>query len=210
MNARILWVRVMECMCAQTRPRFVLSSKRVLGGWSKNPRSLQGKKVPSTGKILPRGGSNPRRFIKQDSEPNILPTSYFGPLTVSITLGLCLSVCLSLWVHFLSPPLPPSPPPSLSLFLLSRHKGSVVAVQRGIERCACGHIHFEEAYHMDISPSLCIRHHHKPEHRQQMPYSRWCQLVCAAVYLAYWGRKQWNVRFMFMYAVSRNGLTFYF
>ena len=36
-------------------------------------------KIPSTGKILPRGGSNPRRCIKQDSEPNTLTMSYSGP-----------------------------------------------------------------------------------------------------------------------------------
>ena len=35
-------------------------------------------KIPSTGKILLRGGSNPRRYIKQDSEPETLPTSYSG------------------------------------------------------------------------------------------------------------------------------------
>ena len=27
----------MECMCAQTRPRFILSSERVLRDWSQNP-----------------------------------------------------------------------------------------------------------------------------------------------------------------------------
>ena len=31
-------------------------------------------------KILPQGGSNPGRRIKQDSEPNTLPTSYSGSL----------------------------------------------------------------------------------------------------------------------------------
>ena len=29
MTVRILWVRAMECMCAQTRPRFILSPERV-------------------------------------------------------------------------------------------------------------------------------------------------------------------------------------
>ena len=38
-------------------------------------------KIPSTGKILLRGGSNPYRCIKQDSEPTTLPTSYSSPLT---------------------------------------------------------------------------------------------------------------------------------
>ena len=33
-------------------------------------------KIPSTRKILPRGGSNPQRCIKQDSKPNTLPTRY--------------------------------------------------------------------------------------------------------------------------------------
>ena len=36
-------------------------------------------KIPSTGKILPRGGWNPRHCIKQHSQPNTLPTSYSGP-----------------------------------------------------------------------------------------------------------------------------------
>ena len=35
--------------------------------------------IPSIRKILPRGGLNPQRCIKQDSEPNTLPTSYSGP-----------------------------------------------------------------------------------------------------------------------------------
>ena len=29
MNVRIFWVRAKKCMCAQTRPRFILSSERV-------------------------------------------------------------------------------------------------------------------------------------------------------------------------------------
>ena len=34
-------------------------------------------------KIILRGGSNPRRCVKQDGEPNTLPTSYSGPDTDS-------------------------------------------------------------------------------------------------------------------------------
>ena len=42
-------------------------------------------KIPSTGKkILLKGGSSPRRCIKQDSEPNTLPTSYSGPSIASL------------------------------------------------------------------------------------------------------------------------------
>ena len=41
-------------------------------------------KIPSAGKILPSGGSNPRRCIKQDSEPNTLPTDYSGPVGIDL------------------------------------------------------------------------------------------------------------------------------
>ena len=36
-------------------------------------------KIPSTGNFLPRGGSNPWRCIKQDSEPDALPTELLRP-----------------------------------------------------------------------------------------------------------------------------------
>ena len=38
-------------------------------------------KIPSTGKILPRGGWNPQRCIAQNREPNTQPTSYSGPMS---------------------------------------------------------------------------------------------------------------------------------
>ena len=37
-------------------------------------------KIPSTGKILPRGGLNPCGCITQDSVPNTYPTELFRPL----------------------------------------------------------------------------------------------------------------------------------
>ena len=40
-------------------------------------------KIPSTGNILPRGGSNPQRCMKQNSEPNTLPRSSSGPFVDS-------------------------------------------------------------------------------------------------------------------------------
>ena len=49
--------------------------KELLEEWSQNPRE----KSPPPEKNLLRGGSNPRRCVKQDSEPNTLPTSYSGP-----------------------------------------------------------------------------------------------------------------------------------
>ena len=81
MNVRFIGVRAMECMCAQTRSRFILSSERVFKKESPNPYELQGEKKPSIGKVVLRGGWNPRRCIKQDSESNTLPTSYSGPHT---------------------------------------------------------------------------------------------------------------------------------
>ena len=36
-------------------------------------------KIPCTGRIILRGGSNPRRGMQQDSQPNTLPVSYSGP-----------------------------------------------------------------------------------------------------------------------------------
>ena len=39
-------------------------------------------KIPSAGKILPRGGSNTQHCIKQYREPNTLPTSYSGRVGV--------------------------------------------------------------------------------------------------------------------------------
>ena len=52
--------------------------KRVLGEMESEPMLTPRAKIPSTRKILPRGGSNPRRCIKQGSDPDTLPTSYFG------------------------------------------------------------------------------------------------------------------------------------
>ena len=60
MNVRIFWVRVMKCMCAQTRPRFILSSERVFGGMEFEPMLTPREKSPLPENV-PRGGSNPRR-----------------------------------------------------------------------------------------------------------------------------------------------------
>ena len=54
MNVRIFWVRVMKCMRAQTRPRFILSSKRVFGGMEFKPMLTPREKSPSTGKCPQR------------------------------------------------------------------------------------------------------------------------------------------------------------
>ena len=65
----------MKCMCAQTRPRFILSSERVLGEMEFEPMLTPREKSPLPEKF-PRGGSNPRHCGQR---AQILPTSYSGP-----------------------------------------------------------------------------------------------------------------------------------
>ena len=48
MNIKNLRVRAMECMHAQTRPRFMLSSKKVLGNGVRSHVDSK-EKIPSTG-----------------------------------------------------------------------------------------------------------------------------------------------------------------
>ena len=55
----IFWVRAMKCMCAQTRPRFILSSERVFRGMEFEPMLTPREKSPLLENV-PRGGSNPR------------------------------------------------------------------------------------------------------------------------------------------------------
>ena len=48
MNVRIFWVRAMGCMCAQTRPRFILSSELWAGGMESEPMlTPKEKNIPS-------------------------------------------------------------------------------------------------------------------------------------------------------------------
>ena len=49
------------------------------GGNGVRTHVISNGRIPSTGNMIPRGGSNPRRCIKQDSQPNTLPASYSGP-----------------------------------------------------------------------------------------------------------------------------------
>ena len=71
MNVRIFGVRAIECMCAQTRPRLILSSERVLGNG-----------VRTEPVLTPKEKSPPRvKFSSEEyrtSEPSTLLTSYSG------------------------------------------------------------------------------------------------------------------------------------
>ena len=68
----------MKCMCAQTRPRFILSSEGVLGEWSLNPCLLQGKN-PLCRKVSPE---EDRTRDAVDSKPMHYQLSYSGPRSV--------------------------------------------------------------------------------------------------------------------------------
>ena len=65
----------MKCMCAQTRPRFILSSERVFGGMEFEPMLTPREKSPLPENV-PRGVSNPRHC---GSEPKHYQLSYSGP-----------------------------------------------------------------------------------------------------------------------------------
>ena len=75
-HVRIFWIRVMKCMCAQTRPRFILSSEGVLGGMEFETMLTPREKSPLLENI-PRGGSNPRCCGQR---AQALPTELFRPL----------------------------------------------------------------------------------------------------------------------------------
>ena len=65
----------MKCMCAQTRPRFILSSEGVFGGMEFEPMLTPREKSPLPENV-PRGGSNPRRCGQR---AQALPTELFRP-----------------------------------------------------------------------------------------------------------------------------------
>ena len=62
-------------MCAQTRPRFLLSSEGVFGGMEFEPMLTPREKSPLPEKV-PRGGWNPRHC---GHRAQALPTELFRP-----------------------------------------------------------------------------------------------------------------------------------
>ena len=77
MNVRIFCVRAMECMCAQTRSQFILSSERVLGNGDRTPVDSKGK-IPSTGsseEVQTHDAASQRT-----ASPTHYPLSYSAPL----------------------------------------------------------------------------------------------------------------------------------
>ena len=97
MNVRIFWVRAMKCMCAQTRPRSILSTKGVLGGMEFQPMLTPREKSPLP-ENFPRGGSNPRRCGQR---AQALPTELFGPPCVDLRSDCVVDHML--WSRLCSP-----------------------------------------------------------------------------------------------------------
>ena len=83
MNTRVFWIYAMECICAQTRPWFILSSERVLRNGVRNFVNFKGK-IPST------GGSEEIRTCDAASHRTASQTHY--PLNYSSP-----SCCSSPW-----------------------------------------------------------------------------------------------------------------
>ena len=77
-----LLICTMERICAQTRPQFILSPKRVLGNGVRTHVDFKGK-ITSTGR--PRGGLNLWCCIMQGREPSTLRTEVFLPWTSHTT-----------------------------------------------------------------------------------------------------------------------------
>ena len=80
-------------MCAQTRPRFILSSEGVLGGMEFEPMLTPREKSPLPEKV-PRGLSNPRRCGQR---AQALPTEIFRPQP-----GVCSSLLYVVLCKFVS------------------------------------------------------------------------------------------------------------
>ena len=95
MNVRIFWVRAMKCMCAQTRPRFILSSERVFGGMEFEPMLTPREKSPLP-ENFPRGGSNPRLCGQR---AQTLPASYSGPRIMCLSESVFVCVCIDMCLH---------------------------------------------------------------------------------------------------------------
>ena len=84
MYVRIFWVCAMKCMCAQTRPRFILSSERVFWGMEFEPMLTPREKSPLP-ENFSRGVSNPQHCGQW---AQTLPTSYSGPTSTTNPLKI--------------------------------------------------------------------------------------------------------------------------
>ena len=89
----------MKCMCAQTRPRFILSSEGVLGGMEFEPMLTPREKSP-----LPKmSPEEDRTRDAVDSEPKHYQLSYSGPsCTSDLEINTALATLLGTLSYKLS------------------------------------------------------------------------------------------------------------
>ena len=88
----------MKCMCAQTRPQFILSSERVLGGMEFEPM-LSPREKSSLPENFPRGGLNLRHCGQR---AQALPTELFRPPTIDLKIGTSVATLPGAWRYRVS------------------------------------------------------------------------------------------------------------
>ena len=117
-NVRIFRVRGIECMCAQTRPRLILSPERVIGECSQTNVKSKGK-IPSA---EARRRIDPRRCTTRTASPTHYRLSYSVPLPLS-PVSLPKSAVYPFLLSFELPSLalPSSPHPPLPTSLSTPH-----------------------------------------------------------------------------------------
>ena len=91
MNVRIFWVCVMERICAQTRPSFILSSKRVWGGMESEPILTPREKSPPPEKF----SSKEYRTHDISSSRTASPKHYQRAIPVPAPYAGCLVLLLA-------------------------------------------------------------------------------------------------------------------
>ena len=71
MNVKIFGVRAMECVCAQTRSRFILSSEKSFGGMESEPMLTSREKshLPEKKKISPEGDRIHDAALRRTANP---------------------------------------------------------------------------------------------------------------------------------------------
>ena len=89
----------MKCMYAQTRPRFILSSEKVLGGMEFEPMLTPREKSP-----LPKmSPEEDRTRDAVDSEPKHYQLSYSGPPLCVVFMMICKFMIIKIMSVFLEP-----------------------------------------------------------------------------------------------------------
>ena len=123
MNVRIFWVRAMKCMCAQTRPRFILSSEGVFGGMEFEPMLTPRGKSPLPENV-PWGGSNPWHCGQR---AQALPTELFRPPLHQVKNWKMQGCFMLLW--------PPGPHLSADFSILNSHAWLWQSLGHGCSQC---------------------------------------------------------------------------